>query len=226
MLAQIFRRFEDGDLVTALGFDIVIRRRSAGHLLVPSGELVACDPLTYLDTEPFALQLTPGSYPVLLFGAELRDDTRLAYVMVEVSDEETVRWERARVQSDAHPSLLDGPDAGFPVESDVACFLDAHTAGVLLNYTQSLMEEDELERAARGAMSRQQKQGLRWANLNLRRHLDIATAEDMNLVLFEPGNGSGLFETWIGLDRDDQITHIVTDCGVLKLHFKSFRSWK
>lgn len=222
MLTQTFRRFDDGDTVTALGFDIVMRRRSAGHLELPSGELVACDPLTFLDTEPFAIALQPGRYPLLLFIAELRDDSRLAYAMLEISREPTVRWQRARVQGDEETSLLDLPDAGFPVESSIAAFMDAHTAGVLLNYTQTV-EDDEFPRALHGALARQRKQGGSWANISLRRNLNLASAEDLNLIAFEAGYGPGLYESWIGLDESDQITRVVTDFRVLNLHFNTFR---
>lgn len=222
MLSQTFRRFDDGDTVTALGYDIVIRRRNAGHLELPSGELVACDPLTFLDTEPFAIEVEPGSYPVLLFVAELRDDTQLAYAMLEISREPTVRWRRARVQGDEETSLLDLPDAGFPVESSIAAFMDAHTAGVLMNYTQTA-DDDEFPRALHGALARQRKQGGNWANLNLRRNLNLAIAEDLNIIAFEAGSGTELYESWIGLDEADEITRVVTDFRVLNLHFNTFR---
>jgi hypothetical protein len=223
MLSQTFRRFDDGDTVTALGYDIVIRRRNAGILELPSGEIVACDPLTFLETEPFDIAIKPGRYPVLLFVAELRDDSRLAYAMLELSSARTVRWQRARVQGDEDRTLLDAPDAGYPVDSSVGCFMDAHTAGVLMNYTHSVLDEDEFPRALHGALNRQHKQGCSWANLSLRRNLGIACAQDLNIVAFETGFGPGLYDTWIGLDEDGEVTRLVTDFRVLDLHFHTFR---
>lgn len=222
MLPHTFRRFDDGDTVAALGFDIVMRRRNAGMLELPSGELVACDPLTFLETEPFDIHIEPGSYPVLLFIAELRDESRLAYAMLEVSREKTVRWQRAYVLDEETHSLLDPPDGGYPVDSSVGCFMDAHTAGVLMNYTHTVMEDDEFPRAIHGEMKRHQRQGFSWANLDLRQSLGIHSLEPLNLVSFETGFGAGLYESWVGLDKEGRVTRVVSDFQVLDLHFRSF----
>lgn len=227
MLSHTFRRFDDGDTVAALGYDIVMRRRNAGILELPSGELVACDPLSFLETEPFDIQIDPGRYPVLLFVAELRDESRLAYAMLEVSREKTVRWQQAYVQEDDdnRRTLLDPPDGGYPVDSSVGCFMDAHTAGVLMNYTHTVMDEDdEFPGALHGEMSRQSRQGkkISWANLDLRQALGIHSGQTLNMIAFETGFGPGLYETWIGLDKEGRVTRVVSDFQVLDLHFRSF----
>lgn len=225
MLPHIFRRFDDGDTVAALGYDIVIRRRNAGMLELPSGELVACDPLTFLETEPFETQIEPGRYPVLLFVAELRDESRLAYAMLEVSRERTVRWQRASVQDEdtTQHTLLRQIDSGYPVDSSVGCFMDAHTAGVLMNYTHTVMDEDdEFPGAVHGEMSRQSRQGIGWANLDLRQSLGVHSGQTLNIITFETGFGPGLYETWIGLDEKGRVTRVVSDFEVLDLHFRTF----
>ncbi|WP_162687789.1 DUF4241 domain-containing protein [Bradymonas sediminis] len=199
-----------------------MRRRNAGMLELPTGELVACDPLTFLDTEPFDIAIEPGRYPVLLFVAELRDESRLAYAMLEVSRERTVRWKRADVQEDdVRRTLFDPPDGGYPVDSSVGSFMDAHTAGVLMNYTP-LLEDDEFPRAIHGEMRRQQRQGFAWANLDIRQSLGIHSGQTLNLITFETGFGPGLYETWVGLDEKGRVTRVVSDFQVLDLHFRSF----
>lgn len=225
MISHLFRRFDDGDTVTALGYDIVMRRRNAGMLELPSGELVACDPLTFLETEPFNFQIEPGQYPVLLFIAELRDESRLAYAMLEVSRKKTVRWQQAHVQEDEKPTIFDPPDGGYPVDSSVGCFMDAHTAGVLMNYSHTVMDEDdEFPGALHGEMRRQQRHGYSWANLNLRQSLGIHSAQTLNIIAFDTGYGPGLYETWVGLDEEGRVTRVVSDFQVLDLHFRTFPS--
>lgn len=223
MLSHTFRSFDDGDTVTALGYDIVIRRRNVGLLDFPSGELIACDPLKYLETEPFDVELKPGKYPVVLFIAELRDESRVAYATLEVSNKDAVRWQRARLQEDEHSNLLHF-DAGYPVDSSVGCFIDAYTAGVLMDYTHAVLpDEDEFKRALHYKFNRHRKQGYSWANVNLGRDLKIVGAEELNLIAFETGFGPGLYETWIGFDEDDQVCRVVTDFQILDLRFNTFR---
>ena len=64
--SQVDQPLGDGATITALGYEIVLRRRAVGTLELPTGRLVACDPLDHPDTEPFAYKVTPGSYPVKL----------------------------------------------------------------------------------------------------------------------------------------------------------------
>ncbi len=223
MLSHTFRRFDDGDTVTALGYDIVIRRRSAGALDLPSAEIIACDPLKYLETEPFDIDIAPGQYPVVLIVAELRDDNRIAYAMIDISDHDAMRWKRANLQEDEQSNLLHF-DAGYPVDSSVGCFMDAQTASVLMDYTHAVMpEDDEFDRSLRNELNRHRKWGYSWANVHLRRDVKIPGAEDLNLVAFETGFGPGLYETWVGLDEDDKVCCVVTDFQVLDLRFNTFR---
>lgn len=225
MLPQKFRSFDDGETVTALGYDIVIRRRNVGKLAVPTGELVACDPLHYLETEPFAVDLEPGYHPLILIIAELRDENRIAYAMLETKRSEAVRWEKAGLHDDDDDNLLH-LDAGFPVDSSIGCFVDARTAGILMDYRQAVMpDEDEFERAIHSQMNRYRKKGYSWANVNLESHVKIPGCGRLNLIAFETGYGPGLYETWIGRDEEGDICRIVTDFDVLDLRFNTFKWW-
>jgi hypothetical protein len=223
MLPHTFRSFDDGETVTALGYDIVMRRRNVGDLHLPTGELIACDPLKYLETEPFEAEIEPGSFPLILIIAQLRDDSRIAYAMLEVGDEEAVRWERAELQEDDDSNLLHF-DAGYPVDSSVGCFMDADTASVLMDYNQAVRsEDDEFKRALHSGFNRHRHKGYTWTNVDLRRDVKIRGAQDLNVICFETGYGPGLYETWIGFDRDDRICRVVTDLDVLDLRFNTFR---
>lgn len=222
MLPQKFRKFDDGDTLTALGYDIVIRRKKVGQLAMPSGDLVACDPLRFLETEPFELSLKPAFYDVVLLVAELRDDDRVAYAVVRVKNTEPVRWEKAHLAGEK-PDIFQS-DAGYPVDSSVGCFVDADTATMMLDYTHAVMQEDdEFRRALHSQFNRNRKYGYSWANVDLKRDVGIPSAGRRNAICFESGWGPGLYETWIGYDEDDAITKIVTDFDVLDLRFNTFR---
>jgi hypothetical protein len=222
MLLQKFRKFDDGDTLTALGYDIVIRRKKIGELAMPSGDLVACDPLRFLETEPFELTLEPGYYPVVLLVAELRDDDRVAYATVRVKDTEPARWEKAHLVGET-PDIFSS-DAGYPVDSSVGCFMDADTASMMLDYTHAVMQEDdEFRRALHSQFNRNRKYGYSWANVELKRDVKIPNAGARNILCFESGWGPGLYDTWLGYDDDGELSQIVTDFEVLDLRFNTFR---
>lgn len=234
MRFHAFRDFEDGTIIDGLGFDIVVHRRSVGTINLPSGQLIACDPLHALDTEPFALNLDPGQYPVHLLVAELRDERRNAYAVVRVGEGPVRRWEPAEMslpaansdQPDApRPSLLDtlDEDPGYPVDSSLGAFMDATTAGALIDYHQIVMPEDnDFERLLLARLRKRRRAGAGYGTLDLRRDLKLPMPEGLNLIAFDAGFGPGHYPTYVGLSDEGQIVSVVTDFQVLDLRFPSF----
>lgn len=43
-----------------------LRHSRVADLVLPSGAIIACDPLVAPETEPFAIAVPPGRYPVML----------------------------------------------------------------------------------------------------------------------------------------------------------------
>ena len=224
MRFQAFRDFEDGEMISALGFDIVLHRRSLGGLVLPSGRLVAADPIHSLDADPFAIELEPGTYPVHLIIAELRDERRIAYAVVDLLPTDASRWERADLPTLSTDTIFERQDeVGYSSESTLGAFLDAETASDLLNYNQIVMpEENDYERQIWGRIKRQRRKGAGWATLDVRKDLQIHTPDERNIIVFDAGYGDGYYDTYIGQDQDGKITSIVTDFEVLELRFPSF----
>lgn len=225
MRFRSFRDFEDGELIDGLGFDIVIHRRSIGELVLPSGRLLACDPISSLDGDPFEAQLEPGTYQAHLIIAELRDEKSVAYAVIDLQPSSTVRrWELAELPSSTETSIFNGDDEmGFAVDSTLAAFLDAETQAELLNYHQIVMPEDnDYERHIWGRINKRRRTGAGWTTLDLRRDLAIPVADGRNMLLFDAGFGEGYFSTYLGYDQENQLVKIVTDFEVLDLRFPSF----
>ena len=218
-----FRDFEHGETVSELGYDIVILRRNLGLLHMPTGELVACDPLNGIETSPFETTLEAGDYPVVLFVAELRDETVPAYAMLQIKESDPIRWERASIdEEDDDP--LGSDDEGYPVDSSLGCFMDGATAKALMDYSHSVMPEDnEFRRALRGRVRRRLEHGCGWANLDLKTEANVPQVPDgFNVVAFDAGYGPGIYSTYMGRDADDELTRIVTDFEVLEFRFNTF----
>lgn len=219
-----FRDFEDGAIIGALGYEIVLKRRSLGSLYLPSGSLIACDPLTSLDTEPFSVSLTPGEYPVSLIMAELRDEVRVAYATIKLGPKESLRWEKALVGAVDKPSIFDEIDeCGYSVDSSIGCFTDADTAAALLDYHQFVLAEDnDFQKILHSRVRRRRRAGVGAALIDLKRDLKVPVDDSRNLIAFETGYGRGVYSTYLGRDEDNQIVSIVTDFEVLDLRFPSF----
>lgn len=217
MITRIYRDLEDGAIVTALGYDIIIQRRSLGLLSLPTGQLVACDPLTHPSTEPFDILLDPGDYPIKLVIAELRDEARIAYAVIEVQPEPARRWQLACVPGE-EPSATTGEAHGYSVISGLGSFMDADTAARLMEYTELMMyDEDEIARLLHAQLRKTTREGWSFAKVE---HPYLGQG---NIAAFTAGFGEGLYRTYLGHDQDGELTRIVTDFEVLDMRFPSFR---
>ncbi len=225
MRFRAFREFEDGEIIDGVGYDIVVHRRSIGDLVLPSGRLIACDPLLTLDSDSFSLQLEPGTYPAHLIIPEMRDEKLIAYATLTIRPSDVERWEVATLP-DGHDERLpgrNGEEHGYPVDSSLGGFLDRDTASALLNYHQLVMPEDnDFERHLWGRIHRRRKNNVGWAIIDLHRDLNLPFRDGRNLLAFDAGFGNGYYTTYVGYDADNQISSIVTDFEVLDLRFPSF----
>ena len=140
-LPDFSKLFEDGREVAGEWGRVVLRRREAGELVVTSGCVVACDPLTEPDAEPFLMGVANGRYPVSLSVAHFEDgDQRVAGALVSFAPGGAVaRWEMALVAGDDPAELEEGEIIGYPVDSGTGCFMDERAARLLAER----MEEDE-----------------------------------------------------------------------------------
>jgi len=219
MFAKIYRELEDGATLAALGYDILIKRRSAGQIHLPTGQVVACDPLTHPETEPFDFEVPPGTYPVRLCIADMRDEIVVAYAIIEIAPEPASRWKIATVPSE-DTSLWSRDEYGFTGVSSLGGFMDAQTAARLIEYNALVGpdEDNEVERSMESTIRRAQKRDHAWANIE---HLCLG---DGNLIVCSSGYGEGCFRTYVGRNDAGEITRIVTDFQVLDLRFPSFGS--
>lgn len=221
---RAYREFEDGEIIDGVGYDIIVHRRSIGELVLPSGQLVTCDPLMALDSEPFDINLGPGRYPVHLIIPEMRDERQIAYAVITVTHTAVRRWQVAPLPPQQETGLLQlQEENGYSVDNGIGAFLDKDTASALLNYHQLMMPEDnDFERHLWGRIHRRRTRGAGWAIIDLRRDLQLPFGDGRNLVAFDAGVGNGYYTTYLGFDGDDNIASIVTDFEVLDLRFPSF----
>lgn len=218
-----YRELEDGEVLMAMGYDIIVRRRTVGPLQLSTGALVACDLIEHPETESFDLQISPGQYPVRLIIAELRDEIVIAYASVELSPQPATRWRVATVHGEDLSRFSQEPH-GFAIHSDIACFMDEQVAGQLIQYNTIVPDDEhELWRDMRAQFKKMRKRHrgktlAAWAEL---RHPSLGQG---NIIAMSSGYGQGLYTTYAGYDRDDNLTRLVTDFGVLKLRFPTFAS--
>lgn len=180
------------------GGDEWVWRIEAPHMLVvESGHVVVCDPLTGID-EPLARAVEPGRYRIELAVADLAGDQHVGAARLVLRDEQPVRWEMAARKGERLDTLRAGQRVGYGVDSGTGCFADA---GV------------EIEDAAADVLLRALEKNMRptWS------HAAWPSKRNAALVAFSAGYGDGVYASYWGLDAKGEPVCLVTDFGVTEL---------
>ncbi|MBP2326554.1 hypothetical protein JOF56_006939 [Kibdelosporangium banguiense] len=199
------RLFQPGATVRFGITDSPVQIRDLGDLDMPSGRLMACDPVLQADNpeieQPFTVTVPPGRYPVSVSVVQRDVDgqtvERVAAARMTVRPDPVVRWEMALQPTD-DTSLLTGEKYyGFGVDTGLAAFLDADMKQALSRLgaengpiEKTLLGDDPNE--ARAAEVR-----------------DPVTGR--NVMAFHAGLGDGSYPTWIGRTADNRPAMFVID---------------
>jgi hypothetical protein len=196
-------------------------RLSIGKVSLPSGEIIACDPLVYLtETMPYFMTVPPGEYEVTL-AVVVPDDgdcARYAAARVRFSDTEAVRYEEALMGdedlSEVNEQEGDGFFFGFGVDAGLACICDAKVRDAYLafkkDWESKAGERDDLytdyfddlliENAKANPLY--QRDGGDWLNWRI-------PETDHRIPIFASGFGDGFYPVWFGFDADGNICSLV-----------------
>jgi hypothetical protein len=200
--------FEDGKVIRTEQWEVTLRGRALCDLLVPTGRVVACDPFTSPDAEPFAREVPAGAYPVTLSVAHFDDgDERVAAAMVRFAGREAVTWEMALTAEDDPAELGEGEIFGYGVDSGSGCFMDEAAAESLTDR----MERDEryVEEMA-AEMDKTYVDTWSWASLA------PGETDPSNVVAFSSGVGDGRYASYFGLDAEGNVVSLVTDFSLFE----------
>jgi hypothetical protein len=179
-----------------------------GLLEVPTGEIVAADPLVTPDRPPFVRKVAPGRYPVVLYRAQ----GRVALAMLRLGPGVPVRWELATISGQDAATLKDDEIFGYPVDAGTGCFMD--------KTAYPLMLEREKREIAAGAANfnyydvlARDYPGERDGEFVL--HVPLPESP-LNVAVFSSGWGDGFYASFWGLDASGEPLVLMTDFGVLE----------
>jgi len=164
-----------------------------GELELPTGEIVACDPLiTGLGRRPFSRKVKPGRYPVIL----LQVRTKIAVAALRFGTGLPVRWELATFARD-RPS---GYEFEFIVDDAVASFMDKSFLTIMSDNQEEL--DDYLADVA----------------CTIDRFCIDSPIEGnpINVAMFDTGYGDGAYRSFWGLDASGEPLLLMTDFEVLE----------
>lgn len=169
-----------------------------GSLVLPSGHIVACDPLVPGPRLPFVQHVMRGSYTVELSLIRLATDVEyVAMARILFTRLQPVVWVRAARQG----AGKEAAPQGYRSESGTGCYMDADATA--LADLADAGNIDELLVQLTG---------------NYRPHrywLEMALGRRQNAILFSTGAGAGSYISYFGIDEAGDTCVLVTDFGLV-----------
>lgn len=179
-----------------------------GKLVLPTGRIVACDPLVAGDDWP-ALERTvlPGTYPVAIFEAK----GRVAMATVRFGAGNPAKWELATVPGEKVDTLKADEYFGYPVDAGLGSFMDVEAQALFNKRGKQAANQDP--------------------NFNV--YDDVLAAEfapnddrfamhqpdpneKANIAMVWSGWGDGYYPSFWGLDAAGKPILLMTDFQVLE----------
>lgn len=187
----------------------LIESFDAGKINLPTGFLVACDPLITNDMKPFETVFPKGEFSVSVHRE--RESNCIAYVEVIFSNQKISDWKMATTEGQ-NPNDLRGEEIfGYPVESGMGCFMDAETQNQLNN-----LEAELFNKKGNDFMGIYEEffhphffesdDTIDQFSFLVPNH-----AKPGNLFAFETGYGEGFYASYIGYDANKNPVKIITE---------------
>lgn len=198
--------FTEGHQVRVEELDYRFYVQAIGELELPTGQLVACDPLVSCDA-PFTQAVPKGRYPLQLAIARIGDDERVAFARIVFAPGPATRWEMALVKGQ-DPATL-GPDEffGYGVDSGTGGFMDA---AALRSYEARRNQEGEaFDDQLFAELDKTYRHTRSWY---------LLPTDAGNVAFFSSGYGDGAYPSYFGYDANGKLVAVVTDFLLVSEH--------
>jgi hypothetical protein len=190
--------FTYGRTLTLDGLTVSFSTATAGLVSLPSGRVVACDPLTAIRPAQFVQTVLPGRYAVELALARSGSGPEsVAMARIKFTNRQPAVWVLALRKGEDPAELAPGATFGYRSESGTGSFMDGET--VAQADFAHLEDIDSLLFQLTGNY----KPHRYWLEQPVdRRH---------NVVMFSSGEGAGTYPSYFGIDEEGDICTLVTD---------------
>lgn len=183
-----------------------------GDVNLPTGEILACDPLVELGEAKAYIQKTPvGKYPVRIAVVPSEDyGDRYACVKVEFSKNNPVVYELAVTgEEEKMDEAAEDEYYGFGVDAGMGCVADKKSQDEYIKYWNKLEEDgeadnpyddifEELLSESAKQFPKYQRTGGDWANWTI-------PDTELNIPIFASGWGDGYYPCYFGYDEKGEL---------------------
>ncbi len=200
-----------------------------GICSIPSGEIVACDPLSFFleNVKPYLIKVPVGEYhtEVCVVKPDDYDCARYAAVRVKFTDKRAVKFYLAMTGNENVEELAEleeGEFFGFGVDAGMACVCDKVAFEKYCEFVKELEKDGEnniyddyfaemLEESYK-QNPEFQREGGDWVNC-------IIPETEYHMPVFQSGFGDGGYPAYFGYDENDEICEIVISFIDIKMAY-------
>lgn len=192
---------------------IAVDLLEVGTLALPSGKIIATDPVNLDDCPPLIQQVPAGRYPATICVVPSDDyGDRYACLRVKITDNKPVRYDNGLTGGeDLTEEISDIEFYGFGVDGGLAAITDAQTQPLYEACRQAMVAAGEIGKwddPFLGALAEsytvapkyQRKDG-DWVNWSV-------PDTDNNVIVCASGWGDGYYPVYFGYDEQNNITGI------------------
>lgn len=187
----------------------VLETFDAGKIHLPSGKIIACDPLISNDMPAFAQIFPVGEWPVLVH--KERESNCIAYVEVIFGDAVVKYWRLATRPGEDASELKEGEIFGFPVQSGMGCFMDFETQDCLNHLEKRLFHRKGAD--FMGIYEEFFHEHFFDENGAIDQYAFLKPDGEKsgNIFAFETGYGEGFYASYIGFNNENQPVKVVAE---------------
>ena len=187
----------------------VLETFEAGKIHLPTGKLIACDPLISNDMPEFEQVFPTGSFAVNVH--KERESNCVAYVEIIFSEREIANWKLATRSGENASELKEGEIFGYPVESGMGSFMDFETQDGLNHLEKRLFHRKGAD--FMGIYEEFFHDHFFDENgaIDQFAFLKPEDEKEGNIFAFETGYGEGFYASYIGLDGEGNPAKIITE---------------
>ena len=187
----------------------LIETFEVGKINLPTGRIVACDPLITNDMREFKIGFPAGEFPVLLH--KERESNCVAYVEIVFKNHEVEEWVMATTDGQHFDDLKEDEIFGYPVESGMGCFMDLETQNLL-----SALESELFEKKGKDFLGIYEDffhQHFYDENGAIDQFAFLKPYENKQgtIFAFETGYGEGFYACYIGFDEQKNPAKIIAE---------------
>jgi len=183
-----------------------IEKIEAGKLKLTTGKIVATDPILMYDDESYSVSVKPGTYPVNIYtGKTEKRKNQNVLAELKFNDNIPVKWELALYKGENSNQFGHDEFMGYEVENGLGCFMDQRVMEML-----DVMDDEELENYEKNVKTKVRQSDISCADIL------IDEKTNLNIIVFASGWNEGVFPTYYGFDKQNNLARLVTDFMVIE----------